>query len=532
MIRRCLLMKVLVLDGVSEKAVAILRDNGIDADVSPTLPQDELIAKIPEYEGMIVRSQTKVTAEVINAGEKLKVIGRAGVGVDNVDVDAATKRGIIVMNAPDGNTISTAEHTVAMIMALSRNIPQAHAALKEGKWDRKKYTGVEVNGKVLGIIGLGRIGTEVAKRMMVMGMTVLALDPFMTEEKAERLGIRLVGLEELLAEADYITVHTPLTPETKGILNAETLRRTKKGVRIINCARGGIVDEEALADAIEAGHVAGAALDVYSTEPPTNSRLINLPQVVTTPHLGASTQEAQVNVAVDVAVEMSKALKGESFKNALNIPSVRPEVLKVLQPYFSLAEKLGMFLTQLAEGRMSKVEIEFSGEIANYDVSPLTTQIIKGVLRPALNGEVNMVNAPVLAKQRGLKISERKEVSNADYANKLKVRTVTAQGEIVIAGTLFRQNDERVVEINGYHFEVVPHGNLLIAPHTDRPGIIGQVGSLLGEAGINIAFMQVGRKEVGGSAIMALTVDSPVPQDVLEKIKKVDGVEDVKQVKL
>ena len=292
------------------------------------------------------------------------------------------------------------------------------------------------------------------------------------------------------------------------------------------------MDEEALADAIEAGHVAGAALDVYTTEPPTNPRLISLPQVVTTPHLGASTQEAQVNVAVDVAVEMSKALKGESFKNALNIPSVRPEVLKVLQPYFSLAEKLGVFLTQLADGRMSKVEIEFSGEIANYDVSPLTTLIIKGILRPALNGEVNMVNAPVLAKQRGLKISERKEVSNADYANKLKVRTVTAQGEIVIAGTLLRQNDERVVEINGYHFDVVPHGNILIAPHTDRPGIIGQVGSLLGEAGINIAFMQVGRKEVGGSAIMALTVDGPVPQDVLEKIKKVDGVEDARQVRL
>jgi len=354
-------MKVLVLDNVSEKAVAVLKENGIEADVSPTLPLEELCAKIPAYDGMIVRSQTKVTAEVIDAAKNMKVIGRAGVGVDNIDVNAATRKGIIVMNAPDGNTISTAEHTVAMIMALARNVPQAHASLKEGKWDRKKYTGVEVNGKTLGIIGMGRIGTEVARRMQGMGMNILVMDPFLTTEKATMTGVRLVDLDTLLAEADFITIHTPLTAETKGLINAENLKKVKKGVRIINCAGGGIVDENALADAIEAGVVAGAALDVYSEEPPTNRRLIELPQVVVTPHLGASTAEAQVNVAVDVAVEMSRALKGEPFKNAVNIPSVRPEVLNALRPYFSLAEKLGMLAIQLVDGRLERVEVEYSG---------------------------------------------------------------------------------------------------------------------------------------------------------------------------
>lgn len=517
-------MKVLVLDNVSEQAVAVLRDQGIEAEVSPTLPEEELIAKIPPYDGMIVRSQTKVTARVIAAATNLKVIGRAGVGVDNVDLDAATNKGVIVLNAPDGNTISTAEHTIGMIMALARKIPQAHATLKEGRWDRKSFTGVEINGKTLGIIGMGRIGTEVAKRMLAMGMTILAFDPFLTEEKATKLGVRLVTLDELLAAADFITVHTPLTKETKGLLNAETLRRTKKGVRIINCARGGIVEEDALADAIEAGQVAGAALDVYTEEPPTNQRLINLPQVVVTPHLGASTAEAQINVAIDVAVEMAKVLKEEPFKNAVNVPTVRPEVMKVLTPYFPLAEKLGSLIGQLSDGRLQRVEVEYSGEIADYDLAPLTTLVVEGLLKPILNGEVNVVNARVLAKQRGLQIAERKEPTDPDYSNKIRVKAVTDRSEHVVAGTLFRRNDLRVVEIDGYHFEVVPHGYLLIAPHKDEPGIIGQVGTILGAAGINIAYMQVGRKEIGGLAIMVLTVDSEIPATVLQQIKTVKGI--------
>ncbi|NLM37142.1 MAG: phosphoglycerate dehydrogenase [Firmicutes bacterium] len=523
-------MKVLVLDNVSEQAVAILREQGIEAEVSPTLPEEELIAKIPPYEGMIVRSQTKVNARVIAAATNLKVIGRAGVGVDNVDLDAATSKGVIVLNAPDGNTISTAEHTIAMIMALARKIPQAHSALKAGCWDRKSYTGVEVNGKTLGIVGMGRIGTEVARRMQAMGMTVLAFDPYLTEEKAAKLGVRLVALDELLAAADFITVHTPLTKETKGLLNAETLKRTKPGVRIVNCARGGIVDEEALADAIEAGQVAGAALDVFSEEPPTNQRLIDLPQVIVTPHLGASTAEAQVNVAIDVAEEMAKVLKGEPFKNAVNLPTVRPEVMKILAPYYPLAEKLGRLIGQLTEGRLQRLEVEYSGQITEYDLNPLTTLVVEGLLKPILNSEVNMVNARVLAKQRGIKVAERREASDPDYNNKIRVKTISDRGERVVAGTFFRQNDQRVVEIDGYHFDVFPHGHLLIAPHQDKPGIIGQVGTILGRAGINIAYMQVGRKEVGGKAIMVLTVDHEIPAAVLAQIKQVEGIDNPVQV--
>ncbi len=525
-------MKVLVLDNVSEKAVMILRENGIQADVSPTLPKEELLEKIADYEGVIVRSQTKVTTEVIAAAKKLKVIGRAGVGVDNVDIQAATNRGIVVLNAPDGNTISTAEHTIGMIMALARRIPQAHTSLKEGRWERKNFTGVEVNGKVLGVIGMGRIGTEVAKRMMAMNMTILAFDPFLTKERATKLGVRLVTLDELLTEADFITVHTPLTKETRGILNAETLRQAKPGVRIINCARGGIVEEDALAGAIEAGHVAGAALDVFVDEPPTNRRLIDLPQVIVTPHLGASTAEAQVNVAVDVAHEVSKVLQGEAFKNAVNMPTLRPEVMKILRPYFPLAEKLGLFISQLVEGRLERLEIEYSGEITEYDLTSLTTLVIEGLLRLSLNDEVNIVNARVLAKEKGLKISERKEPIDNDYSNKIQVKAHTDLGERVVAGTLFRKNDERVVEIDGYHFEVVPHGHLLIAPHNDEPGIIGQVGTILGKAGINIAYMQVGRKEAGGLAIMVLTMDNEIPSTVLKEIAGIKGVVNPRQVVL
>ena len=457
---------------------------------------------------------------MIAAAKNMKVIGRAGVGVDNVDVKVANRRGIIVMNAPDGNTISTAEHTVAMIMALARNVPQAHASLKEGRWDRKLYTGVEVNGKTLGIIGMGRIGTEVARRMQGMGMTILAVDPFLTKEKADKIGVRLVDLETLLAEADFITIHTPLTAETKGLINAENLKKVKKGVRIINCARGGIVDEAALADAIEAGMVAGAALDVFTEEPPAYRRLIEMPQVVVTRTWGLH-QEAQVNVAIDVAVEMSKALKGEPFKNAVNIPSVRPEVLNALRPYFSLAEKLGMLAIQLVDGRRERIEVEYFGEIAGYDSAPLTNLILKGVLQRVLEEEVNLVNATFLAQQWGIKISERKEAADKDYNNRIVVRAFANGTKRVVAGTLFREKDERVVEIDGYHFEVVPHGNLIIAPHKDQPGIIGQVGNILGAAGINIAFMQVGRKEVGGTAIMVLTVDSPVPEAIVKKIAEV-----------
>ena len=525
-------MKVLLLDGVAEAGVAILKEAGFETDIKGTPSKEELLATIGAYDAMVVRSQTKVTAEIVNAGTKLKVIGRAGVGVDNVDVPAATQRGIIVMNAPDGNTISTAEHTVAMIMALSRNIPAAVASLKEGKWDRKSFVGVEVRDKTLGIIGLGRIGTEVAKRMQAMGMTILGYDPVLSEERAEKLGIRLATVDEILAEADYITVHTPLTPETKGLLGAEAMAKMKKGVRLINCARGGIIDEAALAAAIKSGHVASAALDVYNEEPPLNRELIELPRVVCTPHLGASTEEAQVNVAIDVAIEMVKALRGEAFKNAVNIPSIRPEILAVLKPYLPLAEKIGSLLAQLAGGRIGKLEANYLGEIAAYDLTPLTTSLLMGFLRPILSNEVNLVNAPLLAKERGLKVAEHKAEAPEDYTSLIRVKIETEKGTRIVAGTLFRQNEERIVEIDGYFFDVAPTGFMLIAPHQDKPGIIGKVGTILGDANINIAFMQVGRKTPGGRAIMVLSVDNAIPEEVLAKLAKLATLEEAKLVKL
>ena len=525
-------MKVLVLDGVAEAGIAVLREAGFTVDVKGTPSKEDLLAMIGDYEAMIVRSQTKVTSDVIAAGTRLKVIGRAGVGVDNIDVPAATQRGIIVLNAPDGTTIATAEHTVAMILALARNIPAAVASLKAGKWDRKSFVGVEVKDKVLGIIGLGRIGTEVARRMQAMGMTILGYDPLLTEEQAEKLGIRQASIDEIVAQADFITVHTPLNPDTKGLLNAERIARMKKGVRLINCARGGIIDEAALVEAIKSGHVAGAALDVYSEEPPQNRELIELPQVVCTPHLGASTEEAQVNVAVDVAVEMVKALRGEPFKNAVNIPSVRPEVLAVLKPYLPLAEKMGALVGQLAGGGIAKLEISYLGEIAAYDLAPLTLSLLTGFLRPILSDEVNMVNAPVLARERGLKVVENKAEAPEDYTSLIRVKAETGRGTRTVAGTLFRRNEERIVEIDGYYFDVVPTGFMLVAPHVDKPGIIGKVGTILGNAGINIAFMQVGRKTPGGRAIMVLSVDGPVPPGILAEVAKVDGIEEAKMVSL
>ncbi|NLG83723.1 MAG: phosphoglycerate dehydrogenase [Firmicutes bacterium] len=525
--------KVLVLDGVAEQGVAVLREAGFTVDVKGTPGKEELISLIGDYDAMIVRSQTKVTADVIAAGSKLKVIGRAGVGVDNIDVNAATQRGIIVLNAPDGNTIATAEHTVAMILALARNIPAAVASLKAGKWDRKSFVGVEVKDKILGIIGLGRIGTEVARRMQAMGMTILGYDPLLTEEQAEKLGIRQATVDEIVTEADFITVHTPLNPETKGLLNAERIAKMKKGVRLINCARGGIIDESALVKAIKSGHVAGAALDVYSEEPPQNRELIELPQVVCTPHLGASTEEAQVNVAVDVAVEMVKALRGEPFKNAVNIPSVRPEVLAVLKPYLPLAEKMGALVGQLTTGgRIARLEISYLGEIASYDLAPLTLSLLTGFLRPILADEVNMVNAPVLAKERGLKVVENKAAAPEAYTSLIRVKVETDRGTRTVAGALFRRNEERIVEIDGYYFDVVPTGFMIVAPHVDKPGIIGKVGTILGNAGINIAFMQVGRKTPGGRAIMVLSVDNPVPPGILAEVGKVDGIEEAKMVSL
>ena len=517
------MVKILISDPITPAGINLFKEAGFEVEVKTDHTKEELIAKIKNYDALIIRSQTKVTADVIAAADNLKVIGRAGVGVDNVDVEAATKKGILVINAPDGNTISAAELTVAMILALARNIPQAHASLKGGAWDRKSFTGTEINGKMLGVVGMGRIGSEVAKRMQAMGMSILAFDPFLTSEKAESLGVTLADLDTVVTQSDFITVHTPLTAETKGLFGAAEFARMKKGVRLINCARGGIYDEAALAEALRSGQVAGAALDVFNGDPPTNRELIDLPQTVVTQHLGASTKEAQENVAVDVAVEVIKVLKGETFKNAVNLPPLRSEVRAALQPYFGLMEVLGKFMAQLAAPRINKLEVSYLGEISKYDTSYLSTLFLKGILQASLGEDVNQVNALYLAKERGLKVNEHKTQDGAGYASLVKVAVTTDQGSHTLSGTVIEKDESRIVELEGYHFDIVPASNMIVINHSDQPGVIGEVGSILGQNGINIATMQVGRKKQGGTAIMVLNVDS-VANGIIAKLEKAKTV--------
>lgn len=523
--------RVLVSDPITAAGIDLFKEAGFEVEVKTDCTPEELQEKIKTADALIVRSQTKVTANLLDAAERLKAIGRAGVGVDNVDVETATKKGIVVLNAPDGNTLATTELTVGMILAVARNIPQAHASLKSGAWDRKKYTGIEVNRKVLGVVGMGRIGTEVSKRMLAMGMIVNAYDPFMTQAKAESIGVNLVDLDTIITESDFITVHTPLTPETKGLFGAKEFARMKKGVRVVNCARGGIYDEAALVAAIEQGQVAGAAFDVYPEEPPKSRALIDLPQVVVTPHLGASSVEAQENVAIDVAMEVIKVLKGQSFKNAVNLPTIRPEVMAAIQPYTELVQAMGQFIAQMSKGRIGKTEISYLGDISQVDTSYLSLLFIKGLLQASLEGDVTPVNAMALAKARGLKIKETKTHDVMGYANLIKVEVTTDQGVHSLTGTI-TENGPKVVEIEGYHFDLVPSGKLIVVSHTDQPGIIGEVGTILGVGKINIAFMQMGRKDQGGKALMVLAVDSEPDEEVLGKLKKVNSVTEATSITL
>jgi D-3-phosphoglycerate dehydrogenase len=508
------------------------REDGLKVDVKTGLSADELIDCISGYDGLIVRSKTKVTGEVIGAGKKLKVIGRAGVGVDNVDVPSATERGIIVMNAPAGNTISTAEHTVAMILALSRNVAQGVSSLKEGKWERKKFMGVELFGKVLGIVGLGRIGSEVAKRGVAFGMRVVGYDPYIPPENVGRIGVESVELKDLLARADYITVHVPLTSETKHFIGQKEFKQMKQDVRIVNCARGGIVDEKALYQAIKDGKVAGAAFDVFEEEPPVNSPLLKLDEVIATPHLGASTEEAQVGVAVDIANQMVDFFKKGIIRNAVNLPPVEPEIFEGLKPYFRLAEKLGSLESQLVEGRMKIARIVYSGEDLTGEVSVITPALLKGLFEPILKEAVNYVNAPVVARKRGVKVVESKSSQVEDYTNLMKVELETDKSKVEVAGTLFGKKDARIVSINGYRVDAIPEGYMLICSHEDKPGIVGQIGVVLGKASINIAGMTLGRKKRGGKEMTVLNVDAQVPEEVLRKIEKGQHILNVKQVRL
>lgn len=525
-------MRILVLDGVSEKGIDILREPGFTVDViEEKLSEEQLVEIIPEYDAVVVRSATQITAPIINAGVNLKVIGRAGVGVDNIDVQAATGNGIIVVNAPDGNTIAAAEHTMALMLALARHVPQANEALKKGKWLRKEFTGVELREKTLGVIGLGRIGTAVAKRAQGFAMKVLGYDPYITHERAREIGVELVSLEDIFREADFITVHLPKTKETMNLINREALAKMKPGVRIINVARGGIVNEQDLYEALKIGKVAGAALDVFEVEPTTESPLFELPNVVVTPHLGASTEEAQVNVALDVAREIVAILQGGMAQNAVNMPAIPKEDALVVKPYLALAEKLGKFISQLTS-EFENIEITYAGDVACINTAPLTTAVLKGIMESYSDIPVSYVNAVQLAKGRGLRIMETREEEAHDYTNLITVRLTGGPCPKTVGGTLFRDNDARIVLIDGYRIDMVPEGYMLVAPHIDKPRIIGRVGTLIGEHDINIAGMQVGRKQVGGRAVMVLAVDNVVPEATLEQIAKIDGIIDVKFVAL
>lgn len=527
-------IKILVSDPLAKQGIEILeREKSFKVDVKTKIPPEELKKIIGEYDGLIVRSETKVTKDIIKHADKLKVIGRAGTGLDNVDAKEASKKGIIVMNAPTGNTISTAEHTFSMLLSLSRNIPQADASLKSGKWERKNFMGVEIYGKTLGIIGFGRIGGEVAKRAASFNMKVLTFDPFLSKEKAEELGVESVDLSAIWEKADYITVHTPLTDETRNIINKDTIGKMKQGVRIINCARGGIVNEKDLVEAIEGGKVGGAALDVYEQEPlPADSKLLKNPKIVTTPHLGASTEEAQVNVSIDIAESVKDALLNRGIRNAVNVPSVDPEVLKTMKPYLDLAEKMGLMQAQLIDGYIKNVKITYIGELVNQNLTAITLSIMKGLLTPVLEEKVNYVNAMVIAKERGITVIERKTEEASDFTHLISLSVETNTAKTNILGTLFTKTEPRVVKINNFYVEALPKGHMLVIYNEDAPGIVGHIGTLLGDAGINIAGMTFGREKQGGKAITLLNVDSEVPEKVLAKIKKAKHIQGVKYIKL
>jgi len=527
------MIKVLVSDPLAKEGVKVLeREKDIKVEVKTKQTPEQLKEAIKGCDAIVIRSATKVTKEVIEAADKLRVIGRAGVGLDNVDIEAASKKGIVVVNAPAGNTISTAEHTMSLILSLSRNVTKADRSIKNGEWDRKRFMGVELYGKVLGITGMGRIGTAVAKRALSFQMKVIAYDPFLSADKAKKIGIELASLEDLLKTSDYITVHTPLTEETRYMISDEQFKLMKTGVRIVNCARGGIIEEAALKRAIESGKVAGCALDVYESEPPKDFSLVKMDNVVATPHLGASTEEAQVNVAIDIAEIVLDVLLNRCIRNAVNVPCVDTELFKTLQPYLDLAEKLGSLGTQLVEGHIKDVKIKYTGDITSYDTSPLTIAIIKGMLAPILQETVNFVNAPMIAKEREIKVSETKTAEIEDFANLISIEIETDKAKLNVEGTLFTKVDPRIAKIGGFYVDASPTGYMLVISNKDVPGIIGEIGTLMGKSKINIAGMSFGREAPGGKAITVLNVDSVVPKDILAQVKSAKNIFDVKLVKL
>ena len=519
--------RVLIADELSPAAVAIFRERGVDADVRTGLKKEQLLEIIADYDGLAVRSATKIDKAAIAQAKKLKVVGRAGIGVDNIDVPSATAAGVVVMNTPFGNSITTAEHAIAMMFALARQLPAADRSTQAGKWEKARFMGVELAGKTLGVVGCGNIGSIVADRAIGLKMRVIAYDPFLSPERALELGVEKVELEDLLKRADIISLHTPMTAQTKNILSAENLAKTKVGVRIVNCARGGLIDEAALRAALDAGHVAGAAIDVFVEEPAKSNPLFGHPNVVCTPHLGAATSEAQENVALQVAEQMSDYLLRGAISNAINFPSITAEEAPKLRPYIALAEKLGSFAGQLTESGLKTVHITYSGEVAGMKTKALTSAAIAGLLRPML-ADINVVSAPSVAKERGVVVEETVREVTGDYASLITVSVTTERQERAVSGTVFQDGKPRMLEIKGIKVDAEFAPSMIYVTNEDKPGFIGRFAGLLGEAGVNIATFALGRDKQGGSAIALVEVDGQVPQSVIEQVHKIPGVKQAK----
>jgi D-3-phosphoglycerate dehydrogenase len=523
--------KVLVTEPLAEQGLEILRQQ-TEAEVRLKLKPPELKAIIGDYEALVVRSETKVTADIIEAGKKLLVVGRAGVGVDNIDVEAATRCGVVVVNAPTGNTISAAEHTIAMMLALARHIPQAHAKLKSGVWQRSDFMGTEVRGKLLGIIGLGRVGSEVARRAQGMGMRIIAHDPYVSPDYARNLGVELTSVEEVLRRSDFVTLHMPLTSAAKSFIGANELGMMKTGARLINCARGGLVDEEALYQAVEQGKLAGAAADVFSQEPAKDNILFKSDHIIVTPHLAASTDEAQVGVAIDVAEQVVAVLGGQPARYAVNAPLIPPETMAVIAPFMGVAYKVGKLVTQLIEGQLQSIRINYEGTIADCDITALRASTLRGLLESVSEERVNIINASLIAQSRGLKILEQKSVQCQNYAGLITVEATTSAGGTTVAGTVLR-DEVHIVKVNNYWLDLVPTGGyFMFCDHLDRPGLIGAVGMLTGKADINISSMQVSRLKARGPALMVLALDEPLPETYRQQLLATPDIYTAKVVKL
>ena len=524
--------KVLVCDSIAEDGVRILEEAGAQVDVRVGLAPEELVAAIGEYDGVVVRSQTQITAEAIEAGKKLQVIGRAGIGVDNIDVEAASQRGIVVVNAPTGNTVSAAEHAVGLMLALARNIAPANASLKEGKWERKRFMGVELRGKTLGVIGLGQVGSEVARRARGLEMRVIGHDPYVPEERARALGVEMVSLEDLLRTSDFVTLHTTVTEGTRGLIGAKEFALMKPTVRLINTARGAIIDEDALYEAAQEGRIAGAAIDVFSKEPAVDNKLRECERIVVTPHLGASTAEAQERVALDVAEQIVALFRGEPVRYAVNAPLIPPETLTFLAPYLEVAVKSGHLTQELCSGQLDHVQIEYAGEIAQHDTTPLKAAVIRGLLASISEEQVTIVNAEIVAQRRGMRVIEHKGSSHEIYSNLVTTRLVTTDGQTSVSATL-ALDGPHIVAIDDFWVDVPPsEGYLLVLENLDRPGMIGAVGTTLGEYGVNISFMNVGRHEERGHALMVIALDEALTREQLEKVQQIPDVYAARLVRL